>query len=103
MAYKDKSNAIKYNNQFIRESYDRINLTVAKGRKETIQIAAAAQGQSVNAYITQAITERMERDSAELPNDETIAAMEELENGGGEHFTGSTEDFFRYLSEGEDE
>ena len=62
MAYKDKSDAIKYNNQFIRETYDRINLTVPKGRKDVIQSHAAAQGQSVNAYISQAVDERMERD-----------------------------------------
>ena len=62
MAYKDKSDAIKYNNQFIRETYDRINLTVPKGRKDVIQSHAAAQGQSVNAYINQAVDERMERD-----------------------------------------
>lgn len=62
MAYKDKSDAIKYNNQFIRETYDRINLTVPKGRKDVIQSHAAAQSQSVNAYINQAVDERMERD-----------------------------------------
>lgn len=34
----------------------------ADGRKETIQAAAAAAGQSVNAYILQAVEERMQRD-----------------------------------------
>lgn len=33
----------------------------------------------------------------EIPNEETLAAMEELENGGGEVFSGSTDDFFKML------
>lgn len=35
----------------------------------------------------------------EIPNEETLAAMEELENGGGEVFSGSTDDFFKMLLE----
>lgn len=31
----------------------------------------------------------------EIPNAETIAAIKELDNGGGEHFTGSTEEFVK--------
>ena len=45
------------------KAYVRINLTVPKGRKAEIQAAAAAAGESVNAYITEAITRRMERDT----------------------------------------
>lgn len=33
----------------------------------------------------------------EIPNAETIAAIKELDNGGGEHFTGSTEEFVEKL------
>lgn len=33
----------------------------------------------------------------ETPNAATIAAIEELENGGGERWTGSTADFFAVL------
>jgi len=55
MAYKEKSQAIKYNNEFIKQSYDRINLTVPKGKKEIIQSAAKASGESVNSYINRAI------------------------------------------------
>lgn len=32
------------------------------------------------------------------PNAETIEAIEELENGGGHKFTGSTEDLFKELA-----
>lgn len=35
----------------------------------------------------------------EVPNAETIAAIEELETGGGTVFTGSTDDFFKQLME----
>ena len=35
----------------------------------------------------------------EMPNAETIASMEELENGGGTLFTGSTEALFAELME----
>lgn len=38
----------------------------------------------------------------ETPNATTIAAMQELENGGGERWTGSTKDLFAVLdAEGE--
>ena len=51
---------IKATNKWMAKAYDRINLTVPKGHKEAIQTAAAAAGQSVNAYINQAIDARME-------------------------------------------
>lgn len=53
---------VKYQNQFINEKYDRINLTVPNGDKAVIKRAAAA-GESVNEYINQAITQRMENTS----------------------------------------
>ena len=62
MAFKDKAKKTAYQNQFIKDSYDRVNLTVPKGKKETLQTIAAKHAQSVNSYINQAIDERMERD-----------------------------------------
>lgn len=44
-------NQIAYQNNYIKEKYDRINLTVPRGRKEEIKAKAAAQGLSVNEYI----------------------------------------------------
>jgi len=35
--------------------------------------------------------------AADIPNAATIAAMQELDNGGGEVWTGSTKDFFTML------
>lgn len=51
-------------NKYMSANYDRINLTVPKGKKEEIGTAAKKAGQSVNAYINQAINERMEKDSS---------------------------------------
>lgn len=62
MAYKEKSEAIKYNNEFNKKAYDRINFTVPKGQREAIQEAARLQNESTNAYIYNAIVQRMERD-----------------------------------------
>ena len=60
MAYKDKANAIRYNNDFNRQAYDRINLTVKKGKKELIQEAAQARGESVNTFINRLIDAELE-------------------------------------------
>lgn len=62
MAYKDKSKKTAYQNEFIKQAYDRINLTVEKGQKEVIRAAAERAGESVNAYINAAIAQRMERE-----------------------------------------
>lgn len=52
----------KAQNKWIAKAYDRINLTVSKGKKDTIQAHADAQGESVNGFINRAIDETMERD-----------------------------------------
>lgn len=49
-------------NKYMKENYDRINLTMPKGKKEVVQAQAEKQGQSVNAFINAAIDEKMERD-----------------------------------------
>lgn len=49
-------------NKYMKEKYDRINLTVPKGDKEIIQAHAEAHSESVNGFINRAITETMERD-----------------------------------------
>ena len=54
-------------NKYMAANYDRINLTVPKGKKDTIQAYAEAQGQSVNAYINAAIDEKMAREAAGSP------------------------------------
>lgn len=61
MAYKDKSAAVKYNNEFIKSAYDRINLTLPKGRKAELQAFVERHGQSVNGFINSLIDEALER------------------------------------------
>ena len=55
------SSAVK--NKYNAKAYDRINLTVSKGKKELIQSHAQAQGKSVNGFINEAIDEKMQRDN----------------------------------------
>ena len=52
-------NQMEYQNKFIDEKYDRINLTVPKGEKAIIKEKATAAGESVNEYINKAIKQRM--------------------------------------------
>lgn len=53
---------VKYRNQWQKEHMDRINLTVAKGRKAVIKAHAASTEESVNGFINRAIEETMARD-----------------------------------------
>lgn len=46
------------------KAYDRINLTLPKGRKDVVQAHAEARGESVNGFINRAISEAIERDNA---------------------------------------
>ena len=49
-------------NKYMKENYDRINLTLPKGMKDRLKGAVA--GQSVNAWISQAIEEKLQRENA---------------------------------------
>lgn len=49
-------------NRYMNKAYDRINLTVPKGEKDTIKDHAESMGESVNAFIKRAIDETMARD-----------------------------------------
>lgn len=50
-------------NKWMAKAYDRVNLTMAKGKKETIQAHAEARGESVNGFINRAIDQTMEQDT----------------------------------------
>ena len=54
---KKRANA-KYN----AKAYDRINIAVAKGQKESIQSHALERGESLNGFVNRAIAETIERD-----------------------------------------
>lgn len=80
----------KAQNKWIGKTYDRINLTVAKGKKETIQAHA---GKSVNRFINEAIDEKLERDnggavpqqsSGYVLSPETLKAAQDAADAQGE-------------------
>lgn len=50
-------------NKYVKNNYDRINVTFIKGQKELIQAAATAAGETVNGYIKKAVEQRMKRDA----------------------------------------
>ena len=52
-------------NKYMKENYDRVNLTMPKGKKEAVQTHATEHNESVNAFINRAIDEAMERDNAQ--------------------------------------
>lgn len=55
----------KAQNKYIAKAYDRVNLTMPKGKKDAVQAHATQHGESVNAFINRAIDEAMERDNAQ--------------------------------------
>ena len=55
----------EWQNKYIEKTYDRINLLVPKGEKEIVKAAADRAGQSVNAYILEAVQQRMESESGD--------------------------------------
>lgn len=57
MKKKNEFNQIAYQNDWIKEKCDRINLTVPKGRKEEIKQKAAAKDMSVNQYLNNLINQ----------------------------------------------
>jgi predicted DNA binding CopG/RHH family protein len=59
---KEEFDSVKYRNDFIRNNYDRINLTVPKGKKEAIKKRADSLGKSVNEYINRLIDSDMQSD-----------------------------------------
>jgi len=50
-------------NKYMAENYDRVNLTMPKGRKDEIKAHAEKNGESVNAFINRAIDETIEREA----------------------------------------
>ena len=56
-AVKDRYNA---------KAYDEMKVRVVKGNKELIQAHAEAQGESLNAFISRAIIETIQRDTATI-------------------------------------
>lgn len=51
-------------NKYMAKAYDRINLTVPKGKKEIVSAHAEARSESVNGFINRAIDQTMAQDNA---------------------------------------
>lgn len=49
-------------NKYVKNNYDRVLITMAKGKKDTIKAHADAQGESVNGFINRCIDETIERE-----------------------------------------
>jgi len=49
-------------NKYMANNYDRVNLTLQKGRKDEIKAHADKKGESLNGFINRAIDETVERD-----------------------------------------
>lgn len=50
-------------NKYVKNNYDRINVTFPKGQKDILKDHATRQGESVNAFIVRSVNETMERDN----------------------------------------
>ena len=56
-----------YKRRLTAEKYDRIEITVPKGKKDEIKAHAETKGESVNGFINRAIDETVERDGEKEP------------------------------------
>lgn len=60
MAYKDKQKLYDYNNEYQKNNYSVLRVLAPKDEGQQIRQAAADAGQSVSAFILQAVRDRME-------------------------------------------
>ena len=67
--------------KYVKVNYDRMELTVPKGRKDMIKAHAEACNESVNGFINRAILETMDRDNG------APAASEGLTEGAADNGT----------------
>ena len=51
--------------KYVKNNYDRLELTVPKGQKDIIKAAAENAGESLNTYVRNTINQRMERDTSD--------------------------------------
>lgn len=64
---ESKFNKVKYDNDFQKNNYDRINLLVKKCKKEELKVHCSKYGyKSVNDFIKQAVNEKIARDLGEM-------------------------------------
>ena len=59
-------NRIAYKNQYTREHYDRVNLTLPKGQKDRIRDVCMVMGVSVNEYLFMLICDDLQGEGSKL-------------------------------------
>ena len=52
--------------KYVKANYDRLELTLPKGQKEEVKNFAAAQGESVNAFIARLIEEATKKEGVSV-------------------------------------
>lgn len=67
MTYNEARN--RATKKYVKKAYDSVTFRVKKRECEKLQQIAASQGESVNAFITKAIQERIDRLHIELNTD----------------------------------
>ena len=55
----------KWNDENMKEKYDRIQLVVPKGKKDIIKAHAESKGESINGFVNRAIDETIAKDKTE--------------------------------------
>ena len=67
-------------NKYVKNNYDRINVTFPKGQKEKLKEHAKKQNESVNSFIIRSVSETMARDNAKSPLPSTPNELEQKPN-----------------------
>ncbi|MCR4782954.1 MAG: antitoxin [bacterium] len=65
MGEKKVFDQIKYQNQYVREHYDRVIITMPKGKRDIVKNRASKLGKSVSQYINDLIDEDLKRDESD--------------------------------------
>ena len=79
MAERKNSEArIRANNKYNEKAYDRINIAVPKGRKAEIKAIAESRGQSINAFVNEAIDAAVTGSVAQPDGNNTILTPKAL-------------------------
>lgn len=101
MTQKYTENKKASNRKWDEANLDRLSVAAPKGTKAEIKSAAAAQNQSVNTYILEAVRRRMEseRDSVGTVSNAPESPSERDSGGGGTETHGTAETGVESLSE----
>lgn len=62
--------------KYVKNNYDRVNLTLYKGLKDKIKSHAERQGETLNGFINRSIAETMAREGEPLPSNKNTESAE---------------------------